>query len=98
MRLEDSTLEGCSPMMLFWHVPVGAVVAEGQGLCEVETAKSVVLVCAPASGTLAEICVESGEPIAPGQVLGRITLSRAGPADGTVVRVETAGDPDVDRR
>lgn len=64
---------GCEPMLLFWYLEVGAQVKEGQGLCEVETTKTVFLVCAPVAGTLVEICVGPGEPLRSGQLLARIS-------------------------
>jgi 2-oxoglutarate dehydrogenase E2 component (dihydrolipoamide succinyltransferase) len=68
-RYEDA---GCEPMVLFWYVGAGEPVVEGQDLCEIESAKAVVVVTAPASGTLEEVLVPEGEPVASEQVLGRI--------------------------
>jgi len=64
---------GCEPMMLFWYMETGAPVAEGQDLCEIETAKAVFVITAPCAGTLAEILVHEGDAVASAQVLGRIS-------------------------
>ena len=72
IRAEKYDKPGCEPMMLFWYVVAGDRVEEGQDLCEVETAKAVTVVQAPASGVLAEILVGEGEPVESEQVLGRI--------------------------
>jgi len=63
---------GCEPMLLFWYVQVGDSVAEGQDLCEVESAKAVVVITAPTSGVLSELFANEGDAVASGQVLGRI--------------------------
>ena len=63
---------GCEPMLLFWYVQPGERVLEGQELCEVESAKAVVVIPAPVEGTLAEIVVREGEAVGSAQVLGRI--------------------------
>jgi pyruvate/2-oxoglutarate dehydrogenase complex dihydrolipoamide acyltransferase (E2) component len=61
-------------MVLFWYVNAGEPAVEGQDLCEIESAKAVVVVTAPASGTLEEVLVAEGEPVASEQVLGRIRV------------------------
>lgn len=63
---------GCAPMMLFWYVDEGARVREGDDLGEVETAREVYVVRAPASGTLKRILVREGEDVASGQTLAFI--------------------------
>lgn len=70
-RYEDA---GCEPMLLFWYAGQGEPVFEGQDLCEIESAKAVVVITAPASGTLAEILVPEGEAVASEQVLARIRV------------------------
>ena len=65
---------GCQPMLLFWYVNVGDHVEKGQDVCEVETAKAVVVMAAPASGTLVEILVGEGDAVESGQTLARIEV------------------------
>lgn len=63
---------GCEPMLLFWYVEPGQPVVAGQDLCEIESAKAVVVITAPCTGTVAELLVTEGGAVASGQVLGRI--------------------------
>ena len=63
---------GCEPMLLFWYVDPGDPVVEGQDLCEIESAKAVVVITAPASGVLTEILVPESAAVGSGQLLGRI--------------------------
>ncbi len=72
VRADEFDDRRCEPMLLFWYVAVGEPVIEGQDLCEIETAKAVLVVTAPASGTLAEVCVAEGEAVESRQVLARI--------------------------
>ena len=58
--------------MLRWLKNVGDQVAAGEPILELETDKATGEVEAPASGLLAETLVESGQTVAPGQVVGRI--------------------------
>ena len=74
IRAQEFDDRGCEPMLLFWYGDVGDAVAEGQDLCEIETAKAVFVIQAPAGGTLAEILVAEGEPVESGQVLGRVEV------------------------
>ncbi len=75
IRAEKFDDAGCAPMLLFWYVNVGDAVHEGQELCEVETAKAVFVVTAPAAGALTEICVNETDAVASEQILGRIAVS-----------------------
>lgn len=63
---------GCEPMLLFWYVEPGSTVVEGQDLCEIESAKAVVVVTAPASGVLAEILIAEGSAVDSGHLLARL--------------------------
>ena len=72
VRAEEFDEAGCEPMLLFWYVEEGDPVAEGQELCEVESAKAAFVLTAPAAGMLAEILVRESEPVGSGQLLGRI--------------------------
>ena len=64
---------GCEPMLLFWYANAGDKVVEGQDLCEIESAKAVVVITAPADGVLAEILVKETEPVGSGQLLARLS-------------------------
>lgn len=68
---------GCEPMLLFWYAEEGSAVVEGQDLCEIESAKAVVVITAPADGTLTEILVKETESVDSGQLLARLTVSSA---------------------
>jgi pyruvate/2-oxoglutarate dehydrogenase complex dihydrolipoamide acyltransferase (E2) component len=57
-----------------WLVPDGAVVAEGDEICELETDKVAVMVEAPASGVLRHTAAEE-DVLAVGAELGRITVA-----------------------
>jgi pyruvate/2-oxoglutarate dehydrogenase complex dihydrolipoamide acyltransferase (E2) component len=54
-----------------WLVPNGAIVANGQPIAEIETAKVRVEITAPRSGTL-EILVKAGAVIEPDAVIARV--------------------------
>ena len=70
---EDQT--SCEATLLFWYVGTGQEVAAGDDLAEIETAKAVVVVKAPADGTLAEMLIEEGGAVQPGQTLALISSS-----------------------
>lgn len=76
---EYDEASGCEPMLLFWYVNAGDAVVEGQDLCEIESAKAVVVITAPADGTLTEIVAGEGYGIESGQVLGRLQPAAAEP-------------------
>ena len=59
-------------MLLFWYVDEGNAVAEEDDLAEIETAKAVVVVKAPASGILRKVLVREGDAVNPGQKLAVI--------------------------
>jgi pyruvate/2-oxoglutarate dehydrogenase complex dihydrolipoamide acyltransferase (E2) component len=65
---------GCEPMLLFWYANEGEAVVEGQDLCEIESAKAVTVVTAPADGVLAEVLVKESEPVGSGQLLARLRV------------------------
>lgn len=64
---------GCEPMLLFWYANEGDTVVEGQDLCEIESAKAVTVITAPAEGLLSAILVKESEPVGSGQLLARLT-------------------------
>ncbi|MBM3472687.1 MAG: biotin/lipoyl-binding protein [Armatimonadetes bacterium] len=59
-------------MLLFWYVDEGSAVVEEEDLAEIETAKAVVIVKAPASGVLRQVLVREGDAVDPGQTLAVI--------------------------
>jgi pyruvate/2-oxoglutarate dehydrogenase complex dihydrolipoamide acyltransferase (E2) component len=59
-------------MLLFWYVDEGAAVVEEEDLAEIETAKAVLVVKAPASGVLRQVLVREGDAVHPGQQLAAI--------------------------
>ena len=75
MEFDD---RGCEPMLLFWYVSEGETVAEGQDLCEIESAKGVFVIPAPAAGAVASILVRETEPVTSGQELGALRVEVAG--------------------
>lgn len=64
----------CEAMLLFWYVGVGEAVSMGDDLVEIETAKAVVVVKAPASGRVREILVAEGDAVRSGQRLAVIEV------------------------
>jgi len=70
--------DGTETTVSVWHKLAGEDVQEGEPLLDLETDKVVVEVAAPASGRLAEILIEAGEEVHPGEVLGRIDTSAKG--------------------
>lgn len=59
-------------IMLDWSKKVGAKVAEGENLTDLETTKVVVEVTAPAAGTLVKILKDEGSEVTVGDVIGQI--------------------------
>lgn len=69
----DEEAEGaCEAMLLFWYAGEGDPVVAGQDLAEIETAKAVVVVRAPATGVLQEVLVREGDAVQPAQKLAVI--------------------------
>ena len=66
---------GCEPMLLFWYVSEGDAVAEGQELCEIESAKAVFVIQAPADGTLEQILCQESDAVDSGHLLATIRPS-----------------------
>lgn len=66
--------EGTESIVGQWLKEPGQTVREHEPLLEVNTDKVVVEIPSPASGELAECSVQAGDPVTPGQRLGRIRL------------------------
>lgn len=67
--------EGSSSTLGSWLNSVGDTVTIHEPIAEIETDKVTVEVIAPADGTLAEILVEEGSDVNPGDIIGRIKSS-----------------------
>ncbi len=63
-----------------WHVAVGDTLAVDDPIVELETDKAAMDVPAASAGTLAEILAQTGTVIAPGDVIGRISVGGASAA------------------
>lgn len=55
---------------VYWQREVGALLQEGELVAEAEADKKTVELLAPAGGRLAERCVEDGDCVKAGQVIG----------------------------
>ncbi|RGE20673.1 dihydrolipoamide acetyltransferase family protein [Leucobacter sp. wl10] len=62
-----------------WHVAVGDTVALNQVICEIETAKSLVELPSPFTGTVTEVLAEVGQTVPVGEPILRVSV--AGTAD-----------------
>lgn len=58
-----------------WLHPVGALLAEGDDLLEVETEKTTFVIPAPAAGRLSKIALPETASVSTGKVLGEIEIS-----------------------
>jgi biotin carboxyl carrier protein len=68
----------CEAMLLFWHFEEGKAVRKGDELAEVETAKAVFVIEAPADGILSRILVREGDAVGSGQRLATIATRTRG--------------------
>jgi len=78
-----------------WHVAPGDDVADGDVLVEIETAKSLVELPSPFSGTVGEILVPEGKTVEVGTPIITIATGVASAPDVTVGRSEH-GEPEPD--
>ncbi len=69
--------EGTESVVGQWLKEAGQPVQEHEPLLEINTDKVVVEIPCPASGSLAECLVQPGDPVQPGQQLGRIRVGSA---------------------
>jgi tetratricopeptide (TPR) repeat protein len=80
-----------------WYASPGAEVSAGDPLVEVESAATVLLLAAPASGHLARVLVPAGEQAGPGAVLAELAVapaSRAVHREDLIDRIAAAEDPE----
>jgi multifunctional 2-oxoglutarate metabolism enzyme len=73
----ESVTEGT---ILEWHVKVGDYIKVDDTIVEISTDKVDVELPSPGSGTVSEILVEEGETVTVGQVIARISVNGAVPA------------------
>ena len=74
VRAPQGQEEGTRSQVLRWLKAIGESVTENEPLIELETDKVTVEVAAPGSGVLAEILKGEQDDVAPGELLGRISL------------------------
>ncbi len=83
----ESVTEGT---ILEWSVKVGEGVKQGDTVVEISTDKVDMELPAPVTGTVTEILAEEGETVTVGQVIGRMSASRAqAPASAAATPDET---------
>lgn len=58
--------------IIIWNFDEGDAIEEGEIICEGEVNKKVVEIASPASGFLAQVCIESEYVFSAGDVLGYI--------------------------
>lgn len=64
VRLPQLSMGMSDAEVIEWSIKVGDAVTEGDDLVEVEAEKAQIMVPAPASGTIAEICADPGDAVA----------------------------------
>ncbi len=74
----ESVTEGT---VLEWHVKVGDPIKLDDTIVEISTDKVDLELPSPATGTVSEILIEEGETVTVGQVIARIAMNGAGPAE-----------------
>src|SRR5438874_1275836 len=76
--LPDDEQQGAEAVLERWLRQPGDLVRLHEPLLEINTDKAVVEVPAPASGVLREILRDANEPVAPGDIVGRIEVIAEG--------------------
>jgi multifunctional 2-oxoglutarate metabolism enzyme len=85
----ESVTEGT---ILEWRVKVGDYIKVDDTIVEISTDKVDVELPSPGSGTVSELLVEEGETVTVGQVIARISVNGAAPAQAPVA--EAPGETD----
>jgi len=75
--MPDDEKEGTQASVGKWLKRVGDPVAEHEPLLEISTDKVTLEIAAPASGVLREIHTREGDPVSPGELLGRMESGNA---------------------
>ena len=87
-RLPDLGEGLTEAQLVAWRVEEGATVAVNTPLCDVETAKAVVVIPSPYAGTVQKLHARPGDSVAVGEALVTIAAADAAPAEampGTLV-------------
>jgi 2-oxoisovalerate dehydrogenase E2 component (dihydrolipoyl transacylase) len=82
-RLPDLGEGLTEAQLVAWHVEEGATVEVNAPLCDVETAKAVVVIPSPWPGTIQKLHARPGETVAVGDALVTITAAEGAPAEAT---------------
>jgi 2-oxoisovalerate dehydrogenase E2 component (dihydrolipoyl transacylase) len=82
-RLPDLGEGLTEAQLVAWRVEEGARVEVNAPLCDVETAKAVVVIPSPFAGTVRKLHARPGESVAVGEALVTISASDGAPADAT---------------
>src|SRR6267143_1269576 len=82
-RLPDLGEGLTEAQLVAWRVEEGGRVDVNTPLCEVETAKAVVVIPSPWAGTIHKLHARPGESVAVGEPLVTITATEATPAEAT---------------
>jgi 2-oxoisovalerate dehydrogenase E2 component (dihydrolipoyl transacylase) len=96
-RLPDLGEGLTEAQLVAWQVVEGARVEVNAPLCDVETAKAVVVIPSPWAGTIKKLHARPGESVAVGDALVTITASEGAPADvtpGTLVGYGPGAGPE----
>src|ERR1700682_5472992 len=82
-RLPDLGEGLTEAQLVAWHVEEGARVEVNAPLCDVETAKAVVVIPSPFAGTSQQLHARPGDSVAVGEPLVTISASEMAEADDT---------------
>jgi 2-oxoisovalerate dehydrogenase E2 component (dihydrolipoyl transacylase) len=96
-RLPDLGEGLTEAQLVAWHVEEGAPVAVNAPLCDVETAKAVVVIPSPWAGTIQKLHARPGESVAVGDALVTITAAEGAPTEvtpGTLVGYGPGAGPE----
>ncbi|HEV2013135.1 MAG TPA: dihydrolipoamide acetyltransferase family protein [Candidatus Dormibacteraeota bacterium] len=96
-RLPDLGEGLTEAQLVAWQVVEGARVEVNAPLCDVETAKAVVVIPSPWAGTIKKLHARPGESVAVGEALVTITASEGAPAEvtpGTLVGYGPGAGPE----
>jgi 2-oxoisovalerate dehydrogenase E2 component (dihydrolipoyl transacylase) len=96
-RLPDLGEGLTEAQLVAWRVEEGARVEINAPLCDVETAKAVVVIPSPWAGTIQKLHARPGESVAVGEALVTISASEAAPAEvtpGTLVGYGPGAGPE----
>ncbi|WP_323760936.1 2-oxoglutarate dehydrogenase complex dihydrolipoyllysine-residue succinyltransferase [Maricaulis sp.] len=81
-----------------WLVKAGDTVDIDQALVEIETDKVAVEVPSPVAGVVAELLVDEGDTVAPGDAVARINEGGSAPAEDTNSKASDSADPASEKK